>query len=51
MGKDHPVAWWKQIEKGKTFYTSMGHDETVLKDENFAKLIENGIKWSLIKYL
>lgn len=49
MGKDHPVAWYKQIGKGKTFYTSMGHDETVWKDENFVKLIENGIKWSQIK--
>jgi uncharacterized protein len=46
MGKDHPVAWSKQIGKGKTFYTSMGHDEATWKDENFVKLIENGIKWT-----
>jgi uncharacterized protein len=49
MGKDHPVAWSKQIGKGKTFYTSMGHDETTWKDENFIKLIENAIKWTMIK--
>jgi uncharacterized protein len=49
MGKDHPVAWCKQIGKGKTFYTSMGHDESCWKDENFVKLIENGIKWTIIK--
>jgi uncharacterized protein len=49
MGKDHPVAWSKQIGKGKTFYTSMGHDETAWKDENFVKLIENGIKWTQVK--
>jgi uncharacterized protein len=49
MGKDHPVAWSKQIGKGKTFYTSMGHDETVWKDENFVKLIENGIKWTQVR--
>jgi type 1 glutamine amidotransferase len=47
MGKDHPVAWCKNIGKGKTFYTSMGHDETTWKDKNFAKLIENGIVWRL----
>ncbi|WP_435354817.1 ThuA domain-containing protein [Emticicia sp. SJ17W-69] len=46
MGKDHPVAWNKKIGKGKTFYTSMGHDETVWKDQNFLKLIENAIKWT-----
>jgi uncharacterized protein len=49
MGKDHPVAWSKQVGKGKTFYTSMGHDETNWKDENFVKLIENAIKWTMIK--
>lgn len=47
MGKDHPVAWCKQIGKGKTFYTSMGHDESTWKDANFVKLIENAIKWTL----
>ncbi len=45
MGKDHPVAWYKTVGKGKSFYTSMGHDETVWADTNFVKLIENGIKW------
>lgn len=49
MGKDHPVAWNKKIGKGKTFYTSMGHDETVWKDQNFVKLIENAIKWTINK--
>ena len=47
MGKDHPVAWCKQIGKGKTFYTSMGHDESVWKDGNFVQLIENAINWTL----
>jgi uncharacterized protein len=43
------VAWCKQIGKGKTFYTSMGHDETAWKDESFVKLIENAIKWTQVK--
>lgn len=47
MGKDHPVAWCTQIEKGKTFYTSMGHDESAWEDQNFVQLIENAIKWTL----
>jgi uncharacterized protein len=49
MGKDHPVAWSKHIGKGKTFYTSMGHDETAWKDENFVRLIENAIKWTITR--
>lgn len=47
MGKDHPVAWHKNVGKGKTFYTSMGHDETAWKDPNFVRLIENAIVWTL----
>ncbi len=46
MGKDHPVAWYKAIEKGKTFYTSIGHDSGAWKNENFVKLIENALKWA-----
>lgn len=49
MGKDHPVAWCKQIGKGKTFYTSIGHNETAWKNEHFVKLIENAIQWTIAK--
>ncbi|HMJ68590.1 MAG TPA: ThuA domain-containing protein [Cyclobacteriaceae bacterium] len=44
MGKDHPVAWYKQTGKGRTFYTSMGHDASVWKHDAFVKLIENAVK-------
>lgn len=47
MGKDHPVAWYKQTGKGKTFYTSIGHSETAWQNENFVKLLENAIKWTI----
>lgn len=48
MGKDHPVAWYKQTGKGKTFYTSIGHSETAWQNEHFVKLIESAIKWTQI---
>jgi type 1 glutamine amidotransferase len=44
MGKDHPVAWYKQTGNGRTFYTSMGHDASVWKHDGFVKLIENAVK-------
>ena len=46
MGKDHPLAWCKSIGKGKTFYTSLGHNEVAWKNENFVKFIENAISWT-----
>jgi len=46
MGKDHPVAWYKQTGKGKTFYTSMGHSESVWQNANFVKLLETALQWT-----
>ena len=47
MGKDHPVAWYKTVGKGKTFYTSMGHDKNSWENENFVKMLENALLWSI----
>jgi len=47
MGKIHPVAWYRNVDKGKAFYTSLGHQGKIFKDENFITLIENSIKWGL----
>jgi uncharacterized protein len=43
MGKDHPVAWYRSAGKGKTFYTSMGHDATAWKQPAFVTMLENVI--------
>lgn len=45
MGKDHPVAWYKQVGKGRTFYTSMGHDGTSWTKEPFVRMLENAVNW------
>jgi type 1 glutamine amidotransferase len=46
MGKSHPVAWYKAVGKGKTFYTSMGHSKDVWANPDYVKLIENAIVWA-----
>ena len=45
MGKDHPVAWSHTVGKGKTFYTSIGHDATAWQQKPFVKMLENAIIW------
>jgi type 1 glutamine amidotransferase len=45
MGKDHPVAWYKSVGKGKTFYTSMGHDAGAWKQPVFVQMLENAVNW------
>lgn len=47
MGKNHPVAWYKQTGKGKTFYTSMGHTGKAFKEKEMVQLLENVVKWQL----
>ncbi|GAB3643713.1 ThuA domain-containing protein [Spirosoma arcticum] len=47
MGKYHPVAWYRTIRQGKTFYTSMGHNAAVWKDANFVRLLENALRWTI----
>ncbi len=43
MGKDHPVAWYKTVGKGMTFYTSIGHDVSAWQQEPLVKLLENAV--------
>lgn len=40
MGAKHPVAWTKQVGKGWSFYTSMGHSDSTWQRPGFLKLIE-----------
>lgn len=47
MGPYHPVAWYKSAGKGKTFYTSMGHNKEVWQDAGFVRLLENALHWTL----
>ena len=44
MGKDHPVAWYRITGKGRTFYTSMGHDASAWKQDAFVRMLENAVK-------
>lgn len=47
MGAYHPVAWYRTVGKGKTFYTSMGHSREVWQNTNFARLVENALQWQV----
>src|SRR5687767_12468717 len=44
---DYPIAWSKQIGRGKLFYTSLGHREDVWLSSDYQKHILGGIKWAL----
>lgn len=43
MGKNHPVAWYKAIGRGRTFYTSIGHDAAAWTQGPWLQLLENAV--------
>ena len=42
----HPVAWEKNLGRGRVFYTVLGRDARSLEDEHFVGLISNAIVWA-----
>lgn len=45
--QDYAVSWCQQIEKGRSFYTSLGHRKEVWKDPRFQEHLIGGLKWSM----
>ncbi|KAI1824134.1 Crp/FNR family transcriptional regulator [Xylaria intraflava] len=46
MGRDHPLAWCREFDGGRSFYTSLGHFDEAYQDEGFMKHVLNGILWA-----
>lgn len=47
MGKFHPIAWFREFEGGRTFYTGLGHTEESFDVPNFQRHIVGGVKYVL----
>lgn len=42
-----PIAWYKEYEGGRSFYTGLGHNDSDYTDDtNFITHVEEGIKWA-----
>lgn len=44
---DFPIAWCRNVKKGRVFYTSLGHREDVWENPVYQKHILGGIQWAL----
>jgi uncharacterized protein len=44
---DYPIAWTKEIGKGRLFYTSLGHREDVWLSDAYQQHVLGGLKWAL----
>jgi glucose/arabinose dehydrogenase len=46
MGEDHPIAWYKEFEGGRSFYTNLGHRPQTWDDPAFLAHLLAGIRWA-----
>lgn len=46
MGKDHPIAWHHQWEKGRVFVTTLGHNVEMYRDPQYLTHLMGGIYWT-----
>jgi type 1 glutamine amidotransferase len=48
MGKEHPVAWYHQVEKGRVFVTLLGHNGEMYRDPQYLAHLWGGIWWAAL---
>jgi type 1 glutamine amidotransferase len=44
--KEFPISWYRSYGKGRVFYTALGHNPEVWRDQRFQTMIVNAIKWT-----
>jgi putative heme-binding domain-containing protein len=45
--RDFALCWTKPVGKGRVFYTALGHEPALWKDERFLKHLAGGLRWSM----
>ncbi|KAI1768608.1 glycosyl hydrolase [Hypoxylon sp. FL1150] len=49
LGGDHPLAWCREFDGGRSFYTSLGHFDDAYADPEFMDHLLKGILWAARK--
>jgi len=44
--KEFPISWYRSYGKGRVFYTALGHNPEVWRDQRYQTMIVNAIKWA-----
>ena len=47
MGKDHPIAWWRCVGKGRVLYTAGGHTAAAFREPEYSRLLAGAVRWAL----
>ncbi len=43
---DHPIAWYREFEGGRSWYTALGHTEESFQEPLFRQHLQEGIGWA-----
>jgi hypothetical protein len=46
MGDQHPVAWYRAFEGGRSWYTELGHTKEAYREPLFREHLLGGIQWA-----
>lgn len=46
-GDNHPIAWYREFDGGRTFYTGLGHTDEAYSETLFMDHLLGGIKWAM----
>ena len=49
MGKFHPIAWFREYDGARMFYTGLGHTKESFDEVNFQKHLIGGVKYIIRK--
>lgn len=47
MGKDHPIAWWHCIGKGRVLYSALGHRAEAYAEPEYQAMLLGATQWAL----
>jgi cytochrome c len=45
-GENHPMAWYRDFDGGRTWYTGLGHTNECYKDPEFIQMLWGGIEYA-----
>lgn len=45
-GENHPIAWYREFENGRTFYTGLGHTDESYRDADFVAHVWGGMEYA-----
>ena len=46
MGKDHPIAWRREVGRGRALYTALGHPDEAWQESALLQHVEAALRWA-----